>query len=41
MAIVDADYKFIWVEVGGNGACSDAQVFNASEIKDACDDGSI
>ena len=41
MAIVDADYKFIWIEVGGNGACSDAQVFNACEVKDACDDGTI
>ena len=33
MALVDADYRFIWVEVGRNGSCSDAQVFNQSHLK--------
>ena len=35
MGLVDADYKFIWSEVGANGACSDCQVFNASDFKSA------
>lgn len=30
MALVDANYKFIWVDVGANGSASDATVFNAS-----------
>ena len=32
MALVDADYKFIWAEVGSNGSAGDAQVFNNSEL---------
>ena len=35
MGLVDADYKFIWSEVGANGACSDTQVFNNSDFKTA------
>ncbi|XP_062576078.1 uncharacterized protein LOC134237961 [Saccostrea cucullata] len=34
MGLVDADYKFIWVDVGANGSASDATVFNNSELKD-------
>ena len=26
-ALVDADYKFLWPDVGSNGCCSDAQMF--------------
>jgi len=26
--LVDADYKFIWVQAGTNGACADAQLWN-------------
>ncbi|CAH1263847.1 Hypp2785 [Branchiostoma lanceolatum] len=29
-AMVDADYKFIWADIGGFGSASDAQVFNGS-----------
>ena len=35
MALVDADYKFLWAEVGSNGSAGDAQVFNNSELKEA------
>ena len=41
MALVDARYRFMWVEIGANGACSDAQVFNSSHLKRCVDDGSI
>lgn len=34
MAIVDADYKFLWVDIGANGSCSDGQIFNQCELKD-------
>ena len=40
-ALVDADYKYLWVDVGTNGSCSDAQVFNRSELKAAIEDDSI
>ena len=35
MAMVDADYKFVWVDCGANGSSSDAQVFNDCELKGA------
>ena len=34
MAIVDADYKFLYVDVGCNGRVSDGGVFARSEIRD-------
>lgn len=39
MALVDADYKFSWVEVGCNGTAGDAQVFNSSELREAIEAG--
>lgn len=41
LALVDADYKFIWVDVGANGSASDAAVFDASELKETVEDGTI
>lgn len=41
MALVDADYKFLWVDLGANGSASDCQVFNHGELKEAIEDGSI
>jgi hypothetical protein len=41
MAMVDAEFCFIWVEVGANGASSDAQIFNSCELKEAILDCSI
>ena len=34
MALVDADYKFIWADIGGMGSTSDAQIYNTSELKE-------
>ena len=41
LALVDGQYKFRWVDVGTAGSCSDAQIFNASQLKRKIDDGSI
>ena len=34
MALVDADYNFIWVDAGCNGSGSDAQIWNSCELKE-------
>lgn len=41
LAVVDADYKFIWVDIGSNGSASDAQIFNNCELKGAIENGTI
>ena len=32
IALVDANYRFLWVDVGGHGAMFDRQIFNNSEL---------
>ena len=34
MALVDADYKFLWTDVGSDGSSNDASIYNASELKE-------
>ena len=41
MALADADYKFIWVEIGANGAASDSQIFNDCDLQEVILDGTI
>lgn len=41
MALVDADYKFLWVDTGGKGHHSDAQIFNNSALKAHLENGSL
>ncbi|XP_046808794.1 uncharacterized protein LOC124420347 [Lucilia cuprina] len=35
MAVVDANYRFIMIDVGTNGRVNDSAAFNASEVGDA------
>ena len=41
LALVDGQYKFRWVDVGTAGSCSDAQIFNACQLKRRIEDGKI
>ena len=41
LALVDGQYKFRWVDAGTAGSCSDAQIFNASQLKRKIEDGRI
>ena len=41
MALVDAKYRFIWVDVGGIGHQSDAQIYNASSLREHLNNGDL
>ncbi|XP_046572623.1 uncharacterized protein LOC124280671 [Haliotis rubra] len=41
LALVDANYRFLWVDVGGLGHMSDAQIFNAAESKECKENDNI
>ena len=41
LAVVDANYKFMWVDAGSNGACSDAQIWNSCELKMMIEDNEL
>ena len=41
LALVDGQYKFRWVDVGTDGFCSDAQIFNTCHLKRKIDGCSI
>ena len=39
--LVDADYKFMWVDVWSNGCAGDAQVFNCGQLREAIETESL
>ena len=41
LALVDADYKFLWVNVGASGSSSDTQIFNCSKLKRRIENGTL
>jgi len=41
LALVDADYKFLWVDVGANGSTSDCAVYNQSQFKAELENGTL
>ena len=41
MALVNADYKFLWVNTGASGSSSDAQIFNRSKLKRRIGNGTL
>ncbi|XP_046554345.1 uncharacterized protein LOC124263725 [Haliotis rubra] len=41
MALMDGNYKFLWMHVGAYRSISDAQIFDECELKNYLEDGSI
>ena len=41
LALVDAKYKFLWVDVGTNGSSSDAQIFHGCYLCSGIVDGTL
>ena len=41
LGVVDADYKFTWVDVGANGSTSDCAVFNNSDLKASLENNTL
>ena len=41
MTLVDADYNFIWADVGAQGSSSDAQIFNRGPLKNRLENGNL
>ena len=41
LALVDADYKFLWVNLGATVSLSDAQIFNYSKLKRRIENGTL
>ena len=41
LALVDADYKFLWVNAGSSGSSSNAQIFNCSKLKRRIENGNL
>ena len=41
MALLDADYKFIWVDIGTNGSASAGAIFNHSGMKEVIENCTI
>ena len=41
LALVNADYKFLWVNMGASGSSSDAQIFNHRKLKRTIENGTL
>ena len=41
LALVDADYKFLWVNMGASGSSSDDKIFNRSKPKRRIENGTL
>ena len=41
LALVDADYKFLWGDVGSQGSASDCQIFNNGPLRAGLENGTL
>ena len=41
LALVDAEYIFLWIDCGSSGSSSDTQIFNGSDLREKIKDGTL
>ena len=41
LALVDAEYRFLWIVGLSNGSCSDAQIFDRSELREMIENDTL
>ena len=41
LALVFAEYRFLWIDCGSGHSCSDAKIFNRSDLREKIKDGSL
>ena len=41
MALVDASYRFLWIDIGSNGRSADGGVFADTELRQAIEEGNL
>ena len=41
LTLVDAEYKFLWIDCGSSGSSLDAQIFNSSDLTEKIGDGTL
>ena len=41
LALVDAEYRFMWIDYGSSGSCSDTQIFNRNDLREKIEDGTL
>ena len=41
MGLFNAQYKFLWIDIGANGSCGDSTIWNDSDLKSAIKNGTL
>ena len=41
LALVDTEYRFVWLVFGSSGSSSDEQIFNHNKLKQKIEDGTL
>ena len=41
LALVDAEYRFLWIDCESSGSSSDAHIFNRSNLREKIEDGAL
>ena len=39
--LVEAEYRLMWIDCGSSGSCSDAEIFNSSDLRHMIEDDTL